>query len=65
MSLFSKKSRNSKWLTIGSALLGGFVMGASYKMYGQELKNGIQSLSSRKKVLDYDNGYPVTNETDV
>jgi hypothetical protein len=49
---------------MGSALLGGFLLGMSYKKYGKELRNGIRSFSSKKQ-LDFDTGYTTSHEPDA
>jgi len=49
---------------MGSALLGGFLLGMSYKKYGKELRNGIRGLYSRRQ-LDYDTDYTTSHEPDA
>jgi len=49
---------------MGSALLGGFLLGMSYKKYGKELKHGLKSLYSKKQ-LDFDSEYTTSHEPDI
>lgn len=60
--MFSRKSNNN-WMLMSSAIVGGFLLGVSYKKYSQEIKNGILHLS--KKNLDYDNSYTTSHEPDA
>lgn len=63
--MFTRKTNdNSNWLMMGSALLGGFLLGMSYKKYGKELRNGIRGLYSRRQ-LDYDTDYTTSHEPDA
>ncbi|NLP44453.1 MAG: hypothetical protein GX351_07475 [Peptococcaceae bacterium] len=62
--MFTRKTDNSNWVMMGSALLGGFLLGMSYKKYGKELRNGIRSFSSKKQ-LDFDTGYTTSHEPDA
>jgi hypothetical protein len=52
---------------MGSAVLGGFLLGFSYKRYGKEISNRIQSMTSNigNRKLDYDDGYITSHEPDA
>lgn len=62
--MFSKKTNNS-WLMMSSAMLGGFLLGFSYKKYGKDITNRIGSMTNmtRRKV-DYED-YMTSHEPDA
>ncbi|HHV63708.1 MAG TPA: hypothetical protein GXX46_01310 [Peptococcaceae bacterium] len=64
--MFSRKSHNNNWMMISSALLGGFLLGFSYKKYGKDLVNRIQNIGtfSRRK-YDFDDDYMTSHEPDA
>ncbi|RNC28046.1 MAG: hypothetical protein AWM53_01976 [Candidatus Dichloromethanomonas elyunquensis] len=49
--MFSRKT-NISWWKMSSAVLGGFLLGFSYKKYGREIKHQIRRLGRNQ--MDYD-----------
>lgn len=62
--MFSKKSDNS-WIMMSSAVVGGFLLGMSYKKYGKDIKHSIQKMTKRSIGYDYDDGYTTSHEPDA
>ncbi|MGI6449308.1 MAG: hypothetical protein ACOX3R_03135 [Desulfitobacteriia bacterium] len=64
--MFSKRSNNNNWLMISSALLGGFLLGFSYKKYGKDITGRIQNMAHMtRRRYDYDDGYITSHEPDA
>lgn len=64
--MFSRRSKNNNWLMMSSAMLGGFLLGFTYKKYGKDITSyipGLAGLTGRK--LDYDDGYMTSHEPDA
>jgi hypothetical protein len=64
--MFSKRSKTN-WLMTSSAVLGGFLLGFSYKKFGKEISNRIQNMTSNmgNKKLHYDDDYISSHEPDA
>lgn len=60
--MFTKKSNNN-WLKMSSAVLGGFLLGFSYKRYGKGLEHQIRRITKRP-LLDPED-YTHSLETDI
>ncbi|NLM22024.1 MAG: hypothetical protein GX207_09830 [Peptococcaceae bacterium] len=52
--MFAKKSNNN-WIKIGSAMIGGFLLGISYKKYGKNLSHHWRNM---KRNMDYNDFIP-------
>ncbi|NLL53274.1 MAG: hypothetical protein GX248_11305 [Peptococcaceae bacterium] len=52
--MFAKKSNHS-WLKIGSAMIGGFLLGISYKKYGKNLSHRWRNMKGN---MDYNDFIP-------
>jgi len=59
--VFTRRSNNS-WLKMSSAILGGFLLGFSYKKYGKEMEHHIKKIT--RKPLDYED-YTDSHEPDA
>ncbi|NLI91738.1 MAG: hypothetical protein GX434_05875 [Peptococcaceae bacterium] len=59
--MFSRKP-NTSWWKVSSAILGGFLVGFSYKKYGREIKQQIRKVTKRQP--DYDD-YMTSHEPDA
>jgi len=60
--VFSRRSRHNSWLMMSSAVIGGFLLGMSYKKYGRDIKQRLQKMSRRQ--VDYDD-YMTSHEPDA
>jgi len=58
--VFTKKS-NSSWLMISSAMLGGFLLGVTYKKYGKNLSYHLHNMKDNE--MSFNNNIP--NETEI
>lgn len=63
--MFSRKTNNS-WMMMSSAMLGGFLLGLSYKKYGKEITNRIGSMAGNltRRNSDYED-YMTSHEPDA
>jgi len=54
----ARRSKNS-WFMVGSAVVGGFLLGVSYKKYGKDIKHRIQSMARNSDMFygDYTNSH--------
>lgn len=60
--MFTRRSNNNSWLMISSAMVGGFLLGMSYKKYGKDIQHRVQKMTKRQ--LDYDD-YMTSHEPDA
>ncbi len=58
--MFAKKSNNG-WLKISTAMIGGFLLGMSYKKYGKNLSHHWRHI---KKNMSYNDFMP-SDDSDV
>ncbi len=50
-----RRSKNSNWFLMSSAVVGGFLLGLSYKKYGKDIKQHIHGMggSCNRNYDDY------------
>ncbi len=60
--MFSRRSNNNSWIMISSAMVGGFLLGLSYKKYGKTIQHRVQKMTKRQ--LDYDD-FMTSHEPDA
>jgi hypothetical protein len=59
--MFTRRSNNN-WMLMSSAVVGGFLLGLTYKKYGKDIRHQIQKIT--KKDFDYDD-YMTSHEPDA
>lgn len=63
--MFQRKNNNN-WVMLSSAMLGGFMLGFTYKKYGKNITHRLRSISSlTREKLNYDDGYTTSHEPDA
>lgn len=62
--MFNRRSKGNNWLMLGSVMLGGILLGSSYKKYGKNLTDRIMDMVPRRK-YNYDDGYTTNHEPDA
>lgn len=53
--MFYTRKPKRNWLFLSSAILGGFLLGFSYKNFGKNIKNSLQKMTKGKFA---DHNYP-------
>jgi len=61
--MFSRKSNHS-WFTISSAVIGGFLLGMSYKKFGNQIGQIGDRIRHMTKKQGSSDNYPETGEAD-
>lgn len=59
--MFYSKKSNNHWLLTSSAMVGGFLIGFSYKKYGKDIKHQLHRISNK---FDYDD-YSPSDESSI
>ncbi len=59
--MFAKKSHHSSWLKLSSVMLGGFLIGVSYKRYGKNLSHHFSNIT---RSMNF-NGYTPPDEPEI
>lgn len=44
---YMNRSRSKNWLYVGSAMLGGLVLGMSYNKYGRDIKHQLNRMKNK------------------
>jgi len=49
--MFKQTKTNNNWVYVSSAMVGGFLLGVSYRKYGSIIKEHVRNMS-HKEILD-------------